>query len=150
MLIHVQKHFEGTPTILAPLLALGSPTDRSPSPSKSGLSLYRMLAAWTSHARSETQPLVQKPIIQITGIHHWTLLANSDTASHLLSLYFTWENPTWQLIDKDLFVRDLERGHGKFCSALLVTVLLFFGCVCVAVDRDGVTTNWGFRVYLTI
>ncbi|OOO05166.1 Zn(2)-C6 fungal-type DNA-binding domain [Aspergillus oryzae] len=124
----ITQHFQGTPTILAPLLALGSLADRSPSPSKHGLSLYRMLAAWATHARSETQPLVQKPIIQITGIHHWTSLANNDTASHLLSLYFTWENPTWQLIDKEMFVRDLECGHGKFCSALLVTVLLFFGC----------------------
>lgn len=109
-----------------------------------------MLAAWATHARSETQPLVQKPIIQITGIHHWTSLANNDTASHLLSLYFTWENPTWQLIDKEMFVRDLECGHGKFCSALLVTVLLFFGCVRVAIDRSEVTTNQGFRVYPTI
>ncbi|OGM39685.1 C6 transcription factor [Aspergillus bombycis] len=124
----ITRHFEGAPTILTPLLALGSPSDRSPFPSNHGLSLYRMLAAWMSHARSETQPLAQKPVIQITGIHRWTLLANNDTASHLLSLYFMWENPTWQLIDKDLFVRDLESGHGKFCSALLVTVLLFFGC----------------------
>ncbi|KAE8419679.1 Zn(II)2Cys6 transcription factor [Aspergillus pseudocaelatus] len=124
----ITRHFEGTPTILAPLLALGSPADRSPSPSKHGLSLYRMLAAWISHARSETQTLVQKPVIQITQIHRWTLLVNNDAASHLLSLYFTWENPTWQLIDKNVFIRDLERGHGKFCSPLLVTVLLFFGC----------------------
>ncbi|KAE8375706.1 hypothetical protein BDV26DRAFT_267300, partial [Aspergillus bertholletiae] len=124
----IARHFEGAPTILAPLLELGSPVDRSPSLPKHGLSLYRMFAAWTSNTRSEAQPLVQKPVIQITGIHHWTLLVNNETASHLLSLYFTWENPTWQLIDRDMFVRDLECGHGKFCSALLVTVLLFFGC----------------------
>ncbi|KAB8229840.1 putative C6 transcription factor [Aspergillus alliaceus] len=124
----IYKHFEGSPTILAPLLELGSPLDKTPSLPKHGLSLYRMLAAWTSYTRSELQPLVQRPFIQVTAIHHWTSLTDNDTASHLLSFYFTWENPTWQLIDQYSFVRDLERGHGKFCSPLLVAALLFFGC----------------------
>ncbi|KAF7587869.1 hypothetical protein BBP40_006638 [Aspergillus hancockii] len=124
----LHKHVKASPAVLASLLALASPLNRSPSPLKYGLSLNRMHAAWTAHERSELQPLDTEPLVQITAIDHWTSLVDNDTASHLLSFYFAWENPTWQLIDQYSFIDDLEHRRGKFCSSLLVTALLFFGC----------------------
>ena len=52
--------------------------------------------------------LLQQPPVKTTSIEYWTTLVDNDVASHLLSLYFTWENPTWQLIDQTLFVHDLQ------------------------------------------
>ncbi|KAE8154431.1 Zn(II)2Cys6 transcription factor [Aspergillus avenaceus] len=124
----ISKHFVVTPDVLRALLAPSSPSDRSVSPPKLGISLERMHVTWSARPRSALQPLCKQPLVRLTAIHHWTSLVDNDTASHLLSLYFAWENPTWQLIDQYSFLRDLERGHGRFCSSLLVTALLFFGC----------------------
>jgi hypothetical protein len=79
------------------------------------------------------RPITKDPPIQVNSIKFWTSIVENDTASHLLSFYFTWENPTWNLIDLDMFLQDLETHHsGTYCSRLLVHVLLFFGCVCLS------------------
>jgi hypothetical protein len=75
--------------------------------------------------------LQRQPLIQTKSIRHWTSLVEDDVASHLLSFYFTWENPTWHLIDQELFIHDLETRATRFCSPLLVHILLLFGCVGV-------------------
>jgi hypothetical protein len=75
------------------------------------------------------QPLCSKPSFQTSQIQNWTSFVDNDTASHLLSLYFAWENPVWHLVDQDMFLHDLETGGRRFCSPLLVHVLLFFGVV---------------------
>jgi hypothetical protein len=100
-----------------------------------------MHATWKSYARSELQPLDHEPLVQITAIDKWTSLVNNDTASHLLSFYFAWENPTWQLIDQYSFVYDLESGNRTFCSSLLVIALLFFGCVRFVSQVGSTGTN---------
>ncbi|KAJ5757224.1 uncharacterized protein N7511_007406 [Penicillium nucicola] len=75
------------------------------------------------------RPITKGPPVQVNSIQYWTLIVENDTASHLLSFYFTWENPTWNLIDQESFLQDLETHHpGRYCSHLLVYVLLFFGC----------------------
>lgn len=73
--------------------------------------------------------LQRQPLIQTKSIQHWTSLVEDDVASHLLSFYFNWENPTWHLIDQEVFIHDLETRSTKFCSPLLVHILLLFGCV---------------------
>ncbi|KAL4979622.1 hypothetical protein BDW66DRAFT_157092 [Aspergillus desertorum] len=100
---------------------------QTPSP-RPGLSLRRMHQAWQSNGRSNAPTLFQQPAIRVASIQHWTSLIDDDVASHLLSFYFTWENPTWQLIDQTLFLHDLEHRRTRFCSSLLVHTLLFFGC----------------------
>ncbi|GAA85248.1 C6 transcription factor [Aspergillus luchuensis IFO 4308] len=67
-------------------------------------------------------------ILNVSNIQSWTDLVDNTTASHLLSLFFAWENPTWRLVDQEMFIRDLESGSKRFCSSLLVHTLLFFGC----------------------
>jgi hypothetical protein len=88
-----------------------------------------MHQAWQANENRQALVLAQQPPVRVTSIEHWTSLVDDDVASHLLSLYFTWENPTWQLVDQNQFVHDLERGRTRFCSSLLVHALLFYGCV---------------------
>lgn len=75
--------------------------------------------------------ILKESPIKVNSIESWTSLVRNDTASHLFSFYFMWENPTWNLIDQDAFLYDLENRHETYCSHLLVHVLLFFGCVRV-------------------
>jgi hypothetical protein len=39
----------------------------------------------------------------------WTTLASSEVVSHLLSVYFTWEHPLYQFIDKSMFLVGYKR-----------------------------------------
>lgn len=85
----------------------------------------------TSKDAKLVRAILKGPPVQVNSIKLWTTLMANDTASHLLSFYFTWENPTWNLIDQDMFLQDLENHGGTYCSRLLVHVLLFFGIVSV-------------------
>ncbi|RAL06100.1 putative C6 transcription factor [Aspergillus ibericus CBS 121593] len=128
----IDKHFQASPDVFASLLAARSLSDPQilPRP-QPGISLHRMhltLAAKT-RSNSTNHSLADTPLVQVSNIQFWTDLVNNTTASHLLSLYFAWENPTWHLVDQEMFIRDLEAGRKKFCSSLLVHTLLFFGCV---------------------
>ncbi|KAL4910819.1 hypothetical protein BDW74DRAFT_2992 [Aspergillus multicolor] len=124
----IQSRFQASPEFFSTLLAPNPRTEQHISSPKPGLSLARMHQAWQSSERSSTLALLQQPPVRITSIQHWTSLVDDEVASHLLSLYFTWENPTWHLIDQTLFVHDLEHRRTRFCSSLLVHTLLFFGC----------------------
>ncbi|KIW06065.1 uncharacterized protein PV09_03237 [Verruconis gallopava] len=44
----------------------------------------------------------------------------TDVAIHLLSAYFTWQNPFHNFVYKPLFIRDLA-GTGPYCSRFLLT-----------------------------
>ncbi|PWY96555.1 hypothetical protein BO94DRAFT_561983 [Aspergillus sclerotioniger CBS 115572] len=128
----IDKHFQASPDVFASLLAARSLSDPQILPRQQpGISLHRMHLTLAAKTRSNaaTNSLVDTPLVQVSNIQLWTDLVNNTTASHLLSLYFAWENPTWHLVDQEMFVRDLEAGRKKFCSSLLVHTLLFFGCV---------------------
>ncbi|KAL2834147.1 hypothetical protein BJY01DRAFT_224420 [Aspergillus pseudoustus] len=124
----INRRFQASPDFFSTLLAANSPLDQHLPLPRPGLSLRRMHQAWHADETRQALALVQQPPIRVTSIQHWTSLVDDDVASHLLSLYFTWENPTWQLVDQPQFVHDLERGRTRFCSSLLVHTLLFFGC----------------------
>lgn len=64
----------------------------------------------------------------------WTNVINDDyLMSHLLSLYFTWEQPGLCYLDTTAFLVDLTSGDSprttKFCSPLLVNAILMSACV---------------------
>ncbi|KAL6230094.1 hypothetical protein BDW75DRAFT_79333 [Aspergillus navahoensis] len=124
----IQGHFQASPEFFSALLSAHPLMDQQIRSSRPGLSLGRMHQAWQSNERSNELTLLQQPPIRVASIQHWTSLVDDDVASHLLSFYFTWENPTWQLIDQPLFLHDLEHRRTRFCSSLLVHTLLFFGC----------------------
>ncbi|KAF3908006.1 hypothetical protein ABW21_db0200100 [Orbilia brochopaga] len=58
----------------------------------------------------------------------WTSITQNDEfVSHLVQLFFTWEAPIYDIIDKDLFVADMRSGNlenSLYCSPLLVNTVL--------------------------
>ncbi|KAJ5489106.1 hypothetical protein N7539_003996 [Penicillium diatomitis] len=72
--------------------------------------------------------LRREPLIQTTSMQYWSSVVEDDVASHLLSLYFAWENPTWHIVDQELFLHDLETRSTRFCSPLLAHIMMLYGC----------------------
>ncbi|KAJ5298495.1 uncharacterized protein N7443_006615 [Penicillium atrosanguineum] len=59
----------------------------------------------------------------------WTSVTDDDAlVSHLISLYFTWQHPILNWIDRDLFLRDMRSKNlnSRFCSPLLVNIPQFY------------------------
>jgi hypothetical protein len=81
--------------------------------------------------RIRPQSLLLPPIAVLA--HPWTTLASDEVVSHLVSLYFTWEQPCLQFIDKTAFLVDMKSGENLraagFCSPLLVSAMLAQACV---------------------
>jgi hypothetical protein len=62
----------------------------------------------------------------------WTNVTHSDEmVSHLMSLYFTWEYPTLNWINRHSFLQAMIAGDTEHCSTLLVNTILAQACVCV-------------------
>ncbi|KAL4869230.1 hypothetical protein BDV12DRAFT_185293 [Aspergillus spectabilis] len=124
----IHRRFQASPDFFKTLMSANSPLKHHIVSPRPGLSLKRMHQAWDSNQKHNGPELSKQPPLRVTSVQYWTSLVDDDVASHLLSLYFTWENPTWQLVDQTMFVHDMERGRTRFCSSLLVHTLLFFGC----------------------
>ncbi|KAF9890106.1 hypothetical protein FE257_006267 [Aspergillus nanangensis] len=148
------RHFQSAPDVLGSLFAARPLSGQQIPLAAPGISLRRMHLAWASIEGSVFQPLSASPPFQTSRIQDWIPFVDNDTASHLLSLYFAWENPVWNLVDKYMFHYDLEHGGSKFCSPLLVHVLLFFG-VSISYDLAHITNRreekfLGKRLYTEI
>jgi hypothetical protein len=93
----------------------------------------------------ETSPVSgppMKPYLQFNPVHTpivmesmpWTTLADNEMISHLLSLFFTWQQPWCQYVDKTAFLADMSTQNmtspKQFCSPLLVNAILVQACVC--------------------
>jgi hypothetical protein len=85
----------------------------------------------SNEERIRPQSLLLPPIS--ISAHPWTILASDEVVSHLLSLYFTWEQPCLQFIDKTAFLATMKDGNTSsmngFCSPVLVSALLAQACV---------------------
>lgn len=58
----------------------------------------------------------------------WTEITTDDAlVEHLVSLYFCWEYPTFASLSKEHFLLDYNSGRRRFCSSLLVNVILSMG-----------------------
>lgn len=71
----------------------------------------------------ERSPMQSKPSevwTSVTGDHAFV--------EHLMSMYFCWVHPTHTLFSKDVFLDDMAKGRGKYCSPLLVNALLALAC----------------------
>lgn len=86
----------------------------------------------------------------VHSIHRWTTIVDDATASRLLSLYFNLDGLIWTLVDQELFLQDLNDGRSRFCSPLLLHVLLFYACVSSIPTRP-LVVGWptGFRASST-
>ena len=56
-----------------------------------------------------------------------TLTTDRDYIVHLLSLYFCWEYPIFASLSKARFLEDFRSGQRRYCSSLLLTIILAVG-----------------------
>lgn len=100
---------------------------------KTGLSLQQMRAEGSS-IPAVLETLYNEPVCTVRSIHLWTSVVDDATASHLFSLYFSWDDQIWCFVDRTIFLQDLNAGCRRFCSPLLVHVVLLYACVCLSVS----------------
>ncbi|KAI5241794.1 hypothetical protein E4T42_07884 [Aureobasidium subglaciale] len=67
---------------------------------------------------------------------------------HLIDLYFTWEQPWFQVVDERLF-RQAEKTDGRYCSPLLLNSIMALGSrysdrIDVLTDTNDPSTAGGF------
>lgn len=101
------------------------------------ISLQRMRMRCSSVGDLEL--LHEEPLYGVRSIHKWTSIVNDATASHLFSLFFNWEDQILHFIDRWSFLHDLNTGRRRFCSPLLVHVLLFYACVSSSRTKSMIT-----------
>lgn len=68
----------------------------------------------------------------------WTTVTNDDDiVSHLVSLYFVWDNTFHSFVDRHVFVKHMVAANldSEFCSPFLVNALLANACVCFPILR---------------
>ncbi|KAK6506309.1 hypothetical protein TWF506_011226 [Arthrobotrys conoides] len=95
------------------------------------------------HRRSKTidamdiGSIVQISIPDVPSQPWTTVTANDEFVSHLIQLYFTWEAPVYDFVEKTLFISDMRSGNpatSRYCSPLLVNSML--ATACRYSDRD--------------
>jgi hypothetical protein len=60
----------------------------------------------------------------------WTSVSISNgLASRIISLYLSTDHPLLGTFDPDLFVGDLIGGGLQYCSRMLVSAVMYWGCV---------------------
>lgn len=70
----------------------------------------------------------------------WTsIIDDDDVVSHLVSLFFIWNQQVFNWIDRDLFLRDMQSGRldSRFCSPVLVNSVLAVASVCIPRNPSG-------------
>ena len=68
--------------------------------------------------------VIDQPIFKVPS-RPWTSITYDDElVSHLVTLYFTWDHPFVQFLDRDLFLDDMRSGSTSFCSPFLVHAML--------------------------
>lgn len=79
----------------------------------------------------DVKRLCDQPVFRVPA-KPWTTVTDDDgLVSHIISLYFTWFNPCFSWMDRDVFIRDMGEGdlESQFCSPFLVNAILAAGCV---------------------
>lgn len=94
-----------------------------------GITLERMQRAWLTRLSGKPEMVNRHPPYNVNAAERWTSIVDNAAASHLFSLFFVWDNPTWLLVDAGSFLEDFHSGHTQFCSSLLVHTVLFYACV---------------------
>ncbi|RAL08722.1 uncharacterized protein BO97DRAFT_428037 [Aspergillus homomorphus CBS 101889] len=102
--------------------------DRQVSTQRPGVTLSRVQRAWLNRLSGKAELISRHPPYTVTAAEKWTTVVDSPVASHLFSLFFVWDNPTWHLIEPRVFLDDFQSGRTQFCSSLLVHAILFFAC----------------------
>lgn len=78
------------------------------------------------------QRLADIPIYRVPAKPWTTVTDDDDLVSHLISIWFTWSQPWFHWVNRDLFIRDMQAGSLDcgFCSPFLVNAILAEASVC--------------------
>ncbi|KAL4900102.1 hypothetical protein BDW74DRAFT_188665 [Aspergillus multicolor] len=70
--------------------------------------------------------LADNPVYRVPAKPWTTVTDDDDLVSHLISLHFTWTNPVMCWIDKDVFIREMQKGdlRSRYCTPFLVNAIL--------------------------
>ncbi|MCJ1312181.1 hypothetical protein MMC25_005855 [Agyrium rufum] len=121
-----------------------------------GTSPQSSVEDWIRGGQSSLRPLILKQIAagfgslspQIDGIDgingtdvvRWTqVTSDADAIGHLLDIYFTWHHPLMQAFSEVSFRQDMQQGHTKHCSRILVNAILALACTLM--DASGSEHN---------
>ncbi|RDW90725.1 putative C6 transcription factor [Aspergillus mulundensis] len=77
-------------------------------------------------SRISVEGLCDSPLFQVP-CKPWTNVSNDDhLISGLVSLYFTWDHPLMQVVDQEMFLRDMSAGDlsSELCCPALVNSIL--------------------------
>ena len=78
------------------------------------------------------QELCKAPFVVTATAAPWTTVTSDDNlVSHLLSVYFTWQQPGAPIIHRDAFFEGLSSRNinSPYCSPLLVNIILSIASV---------------------
>ncbi|KAJ5982542.1 hypothetical protein N7451_012642 [Penicillium sp. IBT 35674x] len=83
------------------------------------------------------------PIFEVPAKPWTSTTDDDDFASHLISLYFTWQHSISYYLDRDLFLRDMRSKElsSHFCSPFLVNSILAVACFYSDYDEAFVVPN---------
>ncbi|KAK5988254.1 Nitrogen assimilation transcription factor nit-4-like protein [Cladobotryum mycophilum] len=93
-------------------------------------------------ARSLDDLIVNVPM-PCLPVSKWTSVSEDDVhLTHLINLFWTWDNTASRVIDREIFIEDLTRGPGtgypattEFCSSFMVNALLALACTYSTQDK---------------
>lgn len=92
------------------------------------------------HSRITMEKLCDIPLVQVPA-KPWTAVTDDgQLVSHLVSLYFTWDNPLVQIVDQRVFLEHMKAGktNSEFCTPLLVNSVLAMASVrCLPNSVEG-------------
>ncbi|KAI9771358.1 MAG: hypothetical protein M1840_002328 [Geoglossum simile] len=57
-----------------------------------------------------------------------TVTSNMEFITHLIGLYFCWSHPFYPIVHRERFLHDYDAGKTKYCSSMLVNVILAVAC----------------------
>ncbi|KAL4927586.1 putative C6 transcription factor [Aspergillus undulatus] len=109
--------------IVQSALTEGSPVDElTGEASDASLGNIRM----RKDSRISVEKLCDNPLFRVP-CKPWTKVTDDDhLVSGLISLYFTWDHSLMQVVDQEMFLRDMAAGdtNSDFCSPVLVNSIL--------------------------
>lgn len=105
-------------------------SSRSKDDRKSNLHI-RQAQSRASQSSLKIHRLIDQPLFNVTA-NPWSRVTKDDAfVSHLVSLWFTWHQPLFNWVDRELFIRDMQSRNlnSLYCSPFLVNAILANACV---------------------
>lgn len=92
------------------------------------------------HSRITMEKLYDIPLVQVPAKPWTSVTDDGQLVSHLVSLYFTWDNPLLQILDQKVFLEHMKARNtdSEFCTPLLVNSVLAMASVrCLPNSVEG-------------